>query len=394
MIFAYTVLLFLQLVNKENTNISQINIFNNDISNPMEHRIGEAGVGVALKFKSGDIDLLQENDYITFEINQVTQIRSNGDKTRDRILLPYTTWGLDYPYSDKSEIIRLGIDEYYWPESYTYSIQGSYYSNTFKYIEMRAIRWTDETVWKTYDEIKTVLSDARFEVAIIDSYVDNSDYVSPIKTLIQDGLYWDIVPSVDVRGEIYVAHNHAVFQDNYIQFYNNREVSFYSISSEKSLKMESSDHLMLEVFISVDSLETTTERRIYSFGDFLAQSGGVYGFLIIIGNKLIALNNIGSSFISVFTDRLYASSLLKRIYQIDTFKDDFKLRKPKKNKTNLNFKDIGPNQETRVNFNTPEWLSDKYWDRVISKMRLYEKTTHEEKKHHLLNHVLKGKINS
>lgn len=387
-------MLFDQLLNKTNTTISQYVTLVNNIEHFEDHYIGQHGMGIAIQFKSGDVDLLSENDYITFQMNQVVQIRENNTISKSKTALPYEVWGHNYPFDDTDEIDRLGIDSYYCPQSYDYSIQGTYYSDTFKYIELKAYRWSNSTSCRSTDEINTILNTAKFEVALIDFYVDNSDYVSPVKSLIRDGLFWNTIPGYDMKSDIYIGRNYGIFQDNYFQFYNSYEISYYSLMDRRDYtNVEDSDGELVALYFRTYSYESSSERRIYSFGDFLAQSGGVYGFFIIIGTSLF-LNyaNLGSAIITTFTDRLYASSLLRMIYQIDTFKDDFKLQReiPKsvKNETHIRF-----DSSLRWNNEQEVWKSDHYRDKVLKNMKQIEKNS-EDPQHQnaLLERTLKGKV--
>ena len=69
---------------------------------------------------------------------------------------------------------------------------------------------------------------------------------------------------------------------------------------------------IVSVYFRLDSYFDNYSRRIYSLGDLLGQVGGLYSSILIIG----------ALFVGIFSERLFVSSILRKIYQIDKMRDD------------------------------------------------------------------------
>ena len=75
---------------------------------------------------------------------------------------------------------------------------------------------------------------------------------------------------------------------------------------------------MASLYFRFDSQYDIYERRIYSFGELLGQIGGLFQIFLMIGVSIV----------SIFSERLFVSSILRKIYQIDqTREDDIKSNK-------------------------------------------------------------------
>lgn len=76
-----------------------------------------------------------------------------------------------------------------------YSLQGDFYSKHFRYIELRLYKCANSSTndgCASNEEISDYFKVRKFSVAFVNSYFDFNDYESPIKTFIDDSLFWDL----------------------------------------------------------------------------------------------------------------------------------------------------------------------------------------------------------
>lgn len=176
---------------------------------------------------------------------------------------------------------------------------------------------------KTDAELEALIKDSRFSMAIVNTVVDLKDYVKPIQYLIDDGLFWELVPGFRKKTDIFLRKNEAEFEDAYIQLGFPQESEFYQVvETTDRFETESNSGDVLSIYLRIDKITDTYERQIYSIGELLGQTGGFYGALI----------GIGSLFLFIFSERLFVSSVLRKIYQIDSWQEKEKLNKDFKDK--------------------------------------------------------------
>ena len=65
--------------------------------------------------------------------------------------------------------------------------------------------------------INDAISATNIEIVLINSYFDFSDYENPVKTYLDDRFLYNLVPPLQTDGKIFVKHNIAETQDQYIQ---------------------------------------------------------------------------------------------------------------------------------------------------------------------------------
>ena len=128
-----------------------------------------------------------------------------------------------------------------------------------------------------------------------------------------DKYFWDLAPGLRKKVDIFVRKNQGNFIDDFVQLGQEMDLSFYQVSSmRESIVVEESDLQIMSVFFRVDSNYNTYSRRVYSIGDLLGQTGGLYSAIFIFG----------AIFVGLFSERLFVSSILRKIYQIDKTRDD------------------------------------------------------------------------
>ena len=156
------------------------------------------------------------------------------------------------------------------------------------------------------------MKDARFSLAMENSVVDMKNYTKAVQGVINDGYFWELVPGLRKKSDIYIRKSEAEFEDGYVQLGSPQNQEFYQVSeSSDSFESESSDGDILTIYFRYDKTSDIYERQIYSLAELLGQAGGFYGALLAIGSILIF----------VFSERLFVASILRKIYQIDTWQE-------------------------------------------------------------------------
>jgi hypothetical protein len=156
------------------------------------------------------------------------------------------------------------------------------------------------------------MKEARFSLAIENTVVDLKDYSNAIKPLVDDGFFWELVPGLRKKTDIFIRKNEAEFEDRFIQLgFPNEKEFFQVVSHTDSFESEPSAGDILTIYFRYDKNADKYERQIFSLAELLGQVGGFFGSLL----------TIGSIFIFIFSERLFFSSVLRKIYQIDTWQE-------------------------------------------------------------------------
>ena len=80
----------------------------------------------------------------------------------------------------------------------------------------------------------------------------------------------------------------------------------------ESVVIEDTDLQIVSVYFRLDANYDNYYRRVYSIGDLLGQTGGLYSSVLMIGGFIVG----------IFSERLFVSSILHKIYQIDQIRDN------------------------------------------------------------------------
>lgn len=116
------------------------------------------------------------------------------------------------------------------------------------------------------------------------------------------------MPKIRKDADVFVRRNYLNLQDNYIQIFGEEKDMFVSISGQRETidDYEIGDQKLVRIYFRVDPNVNTYERQIYSGGDFLAQLGGIFAFLKLIGGIMVFL----------FSERLLVAALAGKLYQV------------------------------------------------------------------------------
>jgi len=195
---------------------------------------------------------------------------------------------------------------------------------------MKLKRCVNKANCELEDRINEVMRDSRFSLVIVNSEINMKNYDKPIQYVIDDGFYWELFPSLRKKTDIFIRQNEASFEDNYIQLGFPQEKEFYQVvKTENRYESESTDGDILSLYFRFDRTSDQYERKIFSLGEVLGLAGGFHGAFIMIGGI----------FFFIFSERLFVSAILKKIYQIDTWQENEKLDKDLRPDHKKNYKD-------------------------------------------------------
>ncbi|CAI2386528.1 unnamed protein product [Moneuplotes crassus] len=313
-IITYVVYLFYIMLYKHDTNISTTSSIDDIFNEVNIHKPGESKFDFAISFIANGVDYMQDPTAFTIDFNQVIQewnsTSEDASFTRTKTPITLEKCGTtNFKFNNQAEVKRIGVDEYYCPTISDYSVAGSFYAESFHYLELKIQKCTGSASCKSDTDINNIMKESRFNLALVNSIVNFDDYKKPIQQVIDDGNFWELTPGIRKKSDLFIRYNLGTFEDDYFQLGFETTHDFYQvIDTTERFETESSSGDVLSLYFRLDKSTNEYERKIFSFGELLGLAGGFYG----------ALLTIGSIFISVFSDRLYIGAVLGRIYKIDT----------------------------------------------------------------------------
>ncbi|TNV85532.1 hypothetical protein FGO68_gene3405 [Halteria grandinella] len=221
--------------------------------------------------------------------------------------LEYAECGDDlFNHDNQTEVKMYGINRLMCFKRKNYSLQGDFYSNTFRYITIKLSKC--KVNCKNASEINSYLSGKTFSIAFINQYFDYNDFTIPIKSLIDDSVFTLIESDKIKRLNFYVMKSYIQLQDEYFQLGQSVTDNFANVVNLRPYddSNESDDGTVVQIFIRYDSRYDYYERRVYSMLELLGDIGGLQQSLYIIGLIMCQF----------FTYRIFLSSVLKQIYQV------------------------------------------------------------------------------
>ncbi|CAI2358867.1 unnamed protein product [Moneuplotes crassus] len=328
-VFSYIIYLIQLMFSKGDTTFIKTSLLNDLYENVEIHtpaKNGGKGTGYsafdfAFKFTADGKDYLTDSTAFSLSMNFVEQkwVTENGVAKIERNYtnIEYEICGLEhFNYDDVQEIQRIGVDTYYCPKG-DYSVAGSFYSPQYNYVEMKLRKCVGATCMSSTD-IENLVKDSRFSMAIVNTVVDLKNYQKPIQYMIDDGLFWELTPGIRKKTDVFIRKNEASFEDNYVQLGFPQEKEFYQVAeSTDRFESESSQGDILSIYFRFDKTSDIYERKIYSLGELIGQAGGFYTLLSLVGSILLF----------IFSERLFVSSILAKIYQIDKWQEQERLDK-------------------------------------------------------------------
>eukprot|EP00347_Sterkiella_histriomuscorum_P023757 403333491 len=319
MILAFSVFRSIVLFTRNDPNISKAS-FQQDLNTagkykPYEYGFDLAfGVGVPLDAKYGSYQIRETYFYYT------DQLDSNGNpiRLRTRTIIPFERCGtelLKYPKTD--EIVKYGISDMMCFKNANYSLQGDFYSEEFRYLDIKLLKCKNSTSSKTIcaskEEIDTFFNAKQFKVAFINQYFDFQDFSSPVKQYIDDSLFWELDTRINRMANFYIQKQEAQLQDDLLQLGQKKSLKFAQVSNQRTYDdfYDEAAGEFVAMYIRYDYRYDIYNRQVYSILVLLGDIGGLQQSLYTLGFLMIGF----------FSHRIFVSSILKQIYQIKYWQD-------------------------------------------------------------------------
>ena len=172
-------------------------------------------------------------------------------------------------------------------------------------------------------------------MAILNTNVNFDDYSHPVKTFIDDGFYWDLVPGIRKRTDIFIQKNYGKFEDGYFMIDNVDSAEFYQIlnSNERFNSIDNSK-VMLSVYFRRDTTRLEYRRVVYTLVDSLAKIGGFFQLMTAF-IKLV---------LPIFIENLFYARILTKLYQVDADHEQIYLTDSENYECDEDYREVGQHQ--------------------------------------------------
>ena len=122
-----------------------------------------------------------------------------------------------------------------------------------------------------------------------------------------------MIPGFELIKDVKVRVNHAEDWFSYLLSFYSRFYTYVSVEKViENIKVASNSKIVLQLNFHIDEQYIHIERRVFSFIDVLGQLGGVMGIFI----------PLGSYFVSIFSDKIFWSTLLSVFYKVEINRND------------------------------------------------------------------------
>eukprot|EP00347_Sterkiella_histriomuscorum_P021629 403333316 len=280
------------------------------------------GFDFAFLVNDANFNDIYDPTYFSIDISMVSRRwdqNENGDgrvnKKDGTVNIGFEKCGMNGLLTDDQESVEyVGIYNYYCPTMKNYSLYGQFYSDKFRYVRIQVTQCRNTTTFnscKSNEEIVNYIKKtaAQLSFIFVNSYFDSTSYDVPIKSYLDDTFYWSFLPGYNKKTNVYFKRNKIELSDTYLSgILNDEGLSFYQIENfRETLEQQSSTFELAQVYFRYDKQYDNNQRAIYGITDFFGDVGGFQSSLFFVGAILV----------SIFQERLFYASLIKRIYQLD-----------------------------------------------------------------------------
>eukprot|EP00347_Sterkiella_histriomuscorum_P007133 403350137 len=307
-------------------------------------------IAVGVQFYDGQSHLDIKNElhtYMKFIIDYQEMkymADNNGSYYVKREIVPYELvpctndrfLGLD------SQMSSLGINKpgWYCPKDFVMFLQGKIESSDKRMMRVRVFPCQNsttplsnngsqksQTICKPYEEIYRVMSQTTINVAFINSYFDEDEFVkSPVKHEVKQFFYnFDFNQSYAKL--MYIQKSNVITKDSWISsLFGYQNYEFYSVGHIDNTIgiIKPSLFEMFQIIIYQGNYEVFVERQVITLVDILATCGGFANIIILVSRYTC----------KVFAQPLYYQSLFKKIFKIQK---DSNIKRLNTNYDNLRF---------------------------------------------------------
>ena len=188
---------------------------------------------------------------------------------------------------------RYNLDtRYIWPVSLNYTLQGNEYSATYSYIEITVNR-CNGLKWRTQNEINNAIADNKLELVIVNTYFDNEDFNTPVKTYLDNRMVLKYWPGYAKFTTLYAQQRTSSRIDSYFDFLDNGSsdnfVGVDQITQDFDTQSTNNNNAYFKIYVRLDPKQILYSRQVYSFLAFTGDLGGVFQILIIVGGFIVGM---------------------------------------------------------------------------------------------------------
>ena len=144
-----------------------------------------------LTFNSA-VDLVSDESYINVRMNQYYY---TGNQVTSKYTFSFEKWSYNH-FSEISQNLlqQMNITNFICPKSTEVYLMSNSFANNFTYFDIKIQRCvgTDSkgNPWKSESDIDAALDSTLVQLAVINNYFDFNDYNKPIKSYLNDELYY------------------------------------------------------------------------------------------------------------------------------------------------------------------------------------------------------------
>ena len=206
---------------------------NEEIYNPLE-----LGFFYSIKLLGhGDLDLTTRQDIATMKVKQVNQWyeMENGVSTRKRSKTPYdlVPCGNKFESIDKETSIRSALHESYCLSNQDFTVASTFIAPIFRYQEIKVYKCDNATsavTCATPEEIDEVLERTKLQLYFTNTNVDFDEFGGKHKKMfVDETFYWELLPTVQKKSNVYMRKDTVEFQDDLIQMIPAEKEEFYVV---------------------------------------------------------------------------------------------------------------------------------------------------------------------
>ncbi|CDW89563.1 UNKNOWN [Stylonychia lemnae] len=221
--------------------------------------------------------------------------------------------GRNFFYPNIEEVTQYNTQNYFCPDWQNLTIQGSWYSPVFKYVQLTYQRCDNQNC-SDEEEFQQWFQGKWIQQIIISSYFNIGDYDEPVKYFLDDS-YQAVEYGRTTYNNVFFKKNELKLSDNLIGFFNDLiQQYFYQMSVNKVFYSSDTGGVAKGIYyrqdVKLDKEYDVYERQVYSISSLLQYVGGIYNSLFFIGLFIL----------SRFRSSLYFASLISKLYQIEHLK--------------------------------------------------------------------------
>ena len=258
-IFAYFVLLLIDLVNHNNSTINIATKINNLIYNKSKYNLSDYNFLIGFLFDEESESLILDPTYFNININQVTQTKSTvgaGSFTTNKTPLSISNWYAKYSNLIGSQLSwNLDLSNLYWTDSGSLYIGGNSLSTEYNYVQITLNKWSGSKSCKDSKTIDAALTDLSVSFAISDYYFDTSDYSSPQKINVNGDYKFYTIPGLTKNIDQKLRRNDVSDTSSPFFYATSNKYSFFSINdaSKDISTLYNETNVVLNIKIIIDS---------------------------------------------------------------------------------------------------------------------------------------------